>query len=177
VIQEYVNDHPPESLARLTPGRDLGWPYCEPDADVKPGVPASPQRPANVPFDRDVQTNADGSKLDCFALPPVEQSLSAHSAPLGLSFVNGGFPEPYARGALAGAHGSWNRQPPRAPEVAFFPWQDGTLNDQQTLVGGFQLPDGSRWGRPVAAVAGPDGAVYITDDDAGAVYRLAPPGR
>jgi glucose/arabinose dehydrogenase len=175
LIQDYVNDHPPESVARLTGGRDLGWPYCEPDADVKPGVPASPQRSANVPFDRDVQTNADGSKLDCFALPPIEQSLPAHSAPLGLSFVISGLPEPYARGALVGVHGSWDRQPPRAPEVSFLPWQDGTLNDQQTLVGGFQAPDGSRWGRPVAAVTGPDGAVYITDDYAGAVYRLAPP--
>ena len=66
-----------------------------------------------------------------------------------------------------GVHGSWNREPPRAPEVAFFPWQDGSLGNQQTLVGGFQAEDGSRWGRPVAAVAGPDGAVYITDDYAG----------
>jgi glucose/arabinose dehydrogenase len=61
--------------------------------------------------------------------------------------------------------------------VSFFPWQNGTLGQQQTMVGGFQNPDGSRWGRPVAAVPGPDGAVYITDDSAGAVYRLAPPGR
>ena len=53
---------------------------------------------------------------------------------------------------------------------------DGTLGDQQTLVGGFQAPDGSRWGRPVAAVLGPDGAVYVTDDYAGAVYRVVPPG-
>ncbi|MDT5323113.1 MAG: hypothetical protein QOF25_265, partial [Mycobacterium sp.] len=44
-------------------------------------------------------------------------------------------------------------------------------------VGGFQAADGSRWGRPVAAVPGPDGAVYITDDYADAIYRLAPPGR
>ena len=64
---------------------------------------------------------------------------------------------------LVGVHGSWNREPPRAPEVAFFPWQDGALGNQQTLVGGFQAPDGSRWGRPVAAVVGPDNAVYVTD--------------
>ena len=70
-----------------------------------------------------------------------------------------------------------NRTPPRAPEVSFFPWHNGTLGNQQTLVGGFQAVDGSRWGRPVAAVVGPDGAVYITDDNADAVYRLAPPGR
>jgi glucose/arabinose dehydrogenase len=94
-----------------------------------------------------------------------------------LSFVDGALPEPYAHGALVGVHGSWNRQPPRAPEVSFFPWRAGRLGDQQTFVGGFQADDGSRWGRPVAAVVGPDGAVYVIDDYAGAVYRLVPPGR
>ena len=166
VDTEYVNEHPPESLARLTPGRELGWPFCNPDGG-----------PADLPFVRDMSTNADGSRMDCAKLPPVEQSFGAHSAPLGVSFTTGVLPQPYAAGTLVGVHGSWNRQPPRAPEVSFFPWQDGNLGDQQTLVGGFQAADGSRWGRPVAAVAGPDGAVYITDDYAGAVYRLTPPGR
>jgi glucose/arabinose dehydrogenase len=161
-VTDYVNDHPPEFIARLAAGRELGWPYCNPEADG---------------FVRDVQTNAGGSALDCAALPAVEQTLGAHSAPLGLSFVDGSLPEPFARGALLGVHGSWNRTPPRAPEVSFFAWRNGTLGPQQTLVGGFQAEDGTRWGRPVAAVAGPDGAVYVTDDYAGAVYRLAPPGR
>ena len=177
VVPEYVRDHPVEALARLTPGRNLGWPFCNPDADVEPGVAGSAQNLSKVPFAVDVQTNPDGRALDCAALPPVEQALGGHSAPLGLAFVDGGLPGTYARGALVGVHGSWNAQPPRAPEVSFFPWQDGGLGPQQTLVGGFQGPDGSRWGRPVAAVAGPDGAVYVTDDEAGAVYRLAPPGR
>jgi glucose/arabinose dehydrogenase len=177
VIDEYVRDHPAEALARLTPGRNLGWPYCNPDPDVEPGVPGSAQDLSDVPFTVDVETNADGRALDCATLPAVEQALGGHSAPLGLAFVDGGLPEPYARGALVGVHGSWNASPPRAPEVSFFPWQDGGLGPQQTLVGGFQAPNGSRWGRPVAAVAGPDGAVYVTDDEAGAVYRLAPPPR
>jgi glucose/arabinose dehydrogenase len=176
VIVEYVRDHPVESLARLTPGRNLGWPYCNPDADVEPGVAGTAQNRSSVPLARDIETNPDGRALDCATLPPVEQALGAHSAPLGLSFVDGGLPDGYARGALVGVHGSWNASPPRAPEVSFFPWEDGALGSQQTLVGGFQYADGSRWGRPVAAVAGPDGAVYITDDEAGAVYRLAPPG-
>lgn len=162
---EYVSGHPPEAVARLTPGRELGWPYCNPDGG-----------PANLAFIRDVQTNADGSRLDCASLPPVEQSLGAHAAPLGMSFTDA-LPAPYASGALVGVHGSWNRQPPYAPEVAFFPWHNGTLGNAQTLVGGFQSDDGSRWGRPVAAVTGPDGAAYITDDYANAVYRLAPPSR
>jgi glucose/arabinose dehydrogenase len=177
VIPEYVRDHPVEPLARLTPGRNLGWPYCNPDADVEPGLAGSAQELSDVPFAVDVQTNADGRALDCAALPPVEQALGGHSAPLGLSFVDGGLPDTWARGALVGVHGSWNASPPRAPEVSFFAWRNGGLGPQQTLVGGFQAADGSRWGRPVAAVAGPDGAVYVTDDAAGAVYRLAPPGR
>ncbi|MBY0291042.1 MAG: gluconolaconase [Mycobacteriaceae bacterium] len=161
---EYVDEHPPESVARLTPGRELGWPYCNPDGG-----------PANLPLIRDVQTNADGDRMDCASLPPIEQSLGAHAAPLGMSFTTDVLPAPYTSGALVGVHGSWNREPPRAPEVSFFPWRNGVLGDQQTLVGGFQSADGSRWGRPVAAVTGPDGAVYITDDYADAVYRLAPP--
>jgi glucose/arabinose dehydrogenase len=163
---DYVSAHPPEAVAQLTQGRELGWPYCNPDGG-----------PANLSFIRDVQTNADGSRLDCAALPPVEQSLGAHAAPLGMSFTGNALPAPYTSGALVGVHGSWNRQPPYPPEVVFFPWANGTLGDAQTLVGGFQSDDGTRWGRPVSAVTGPDGAAYITDDYANAVYRLAPPGR
>ncbi|MFN3003907.1 PQQ-dependent sugar dehydrogenase [Mycolicibacterium wolinskyi] len=161
VVQSYVDEHPPESIAKLTPGRELGWPYCNPD-----GAPPAA-------FIRDVQTNPDGSRMDCAALEPVEQTLGAHSAPLGMAF--GELPDPFGPGALVGVHGSWNRESPREPEVSFFAWRDGTLGSQQTLVGGFQADNGLRWGRPVAAVTGPDGAVYISDDFAGAVYRLAPP--
>jgi len=166
VDPEYVDEHPPESVARLTPGRELGWPYCNPDGG-----------PADLPLIRDVQTNADGNRMDCESLPPIEQSLGAHAAPLGMSFTADVLPAPYASGALVGVHGSWNREPAREPEVSFFPWRNGGLGDQQTLVGGFQSDGGSRWGRPVAAVTGPDGAVYITDDYADAVYRLAPSAR
>jgi glucose/arabinose dehydrogenase len=166
VVDDYVNDHPPEQIARVTPGRELGWPYCNSDGG-----------PADMRFIADAQMNPDGRRMDCAGLLPVEQSMGAHAAPLGMVFTDGLLPAPYTRGALIGVHGSWNREPPRAPEVAFYPWRNGTLGNQQTLVGGFQAADGSRWGRPVAAVVGPDGAVYITDDHGNAVYRLAPPGR
>jgi glucose/arabinose dehydrogenase len=176
ILRTYVNDHPLEPVAKLTPGRDLGWPYCNPDPDADPGSSATALSYANRPFVRDVQTNADGSKLDCGSLPPVEQGLGAHSAPLGLAFVDEpNWPPAYRQGALVGVHGSWNREPPRAPEVSFFPWRGGTLGTQQTFLGGFQAADGNRWGRPVMAVAGADGAVYVTDDAAGAVYRMTPP--
>ncbi|GAA4609997.1 gluconolaconase [Actinoplanes octamycinicus] len=164
VKTDYVNDHPLEPLAKLTPGRDLGWPYCNPDTDKA--------------FDRDVQLNPDGTKLDCAVLPPVEQGMGAHSAPLGLSFATApGLPAPYGKGALVGVHGSWNRTPPRAPEVSFFAWQGGNLGPQQTLLTGFQDENGKRWGRPVMAVQGPDQAIYVSDDLAGAIYRVSWPAR
>ena len=176
VVPAYVNDHPLEPLARLAQDRDLGWPYCNPDPDLRPGEADSPLAYTRRPFVRDIQTNADGTKLDCAALPPVEQGLGAHSAPLGLSFATSpGLAGGYGPGALVGVHGSWNRNPPRPPEVSFFAWRDGTLGPQQTLLTGFQGEDGSRWGRPVMAVQGPDRALYVSDDLAGAVYRVAAP--
>ena len=176
VVPAYVNDHPLEPLARLAQDRDLGWPYCNPDPDLRPGEADSPLSYTRRPFVRDIQTNADGTKLDCAALPPVEQGLGAHSAPLGLSFATSpGLAGGYGPGALVGVHGSWNRNPPRPPEVSFFAWRDGTLGPQQTLLTGFQGEDGSRWGRPVMAVQGPDGAIYVSDDHAGAIYRVTAP--
>ena len=174
VMQDYVNDHPFEPLARLTQGRDLGWPYCNPEPDLEPGAKDSPLSYTRRPFVRDVENNPGGAKLDCAALPPVEQGMGAHSAPLGLSFATSpGLAGEYGPGALAGIHGSWNRKPPRPPEVSFFAWRDGTLGPQQTLLTGFQLENGSRWGRPVMAVQGPDRALYVSDDLAGAVYRVS----
>ncbi|HYN97965.1 MAG TPA: gluconolaconase [Pilimelia sp.] len=176
VMPAYVNDHPLEQLARLEQGRDLGWPYCNSDPDLKPGEKDSPLSYTRRPFVRDIQTNPDGTKLDCATLRPVEQGMGAHSAPLGLSFATSpGLAGSYGPGALVGVHGSWNRNPPRAPEVSFFAWRDGTLGPQQTLLTGFQAPDGSRWGRPVMAVQGPDRALYVSDDLAGAVYRVTAP--
>jgi glucose/arabinose dehydrogenase len=176
VLQSYVNDHPLEPLARLEQGRDLGWPFCNPDPDLKPGEKDSPLSYTDRPFIRDIQTNPDGAELDCAKLPPVEQGMGAHSAPLGLSFATTpGLPGAYGPGALVGIHGSWNRNPPRPPEVSFFAWRDGTLGPQQTLLTGFQGSDGKRWGRPVAAVQGPDKALYVSDDYAGAIYRITAP--
>lgn len=169
VMQSYINDHPMEALAKLRAGRDLGWPYCQPSPDVSPGKRGTRFDYSNRPFVRDVQLNASGTKLDCAKLPRLEAGFPAHSAPLGLSFAT-------VRGlgsvALVGTHGSWNRTPPRAPTVTYFRWSKGRLGARHVLVSGFQNSDGSRWGRPVAAVRGPDGAVYITDDYANAIYRL-----
>lgn len=176
VMTAYVNDHPEEMVARLTEGRDLGWPYCDPDPDVDPGARGTALDFTDRGFVRDQDTNADGSKLDCASLPDVELGLPAHSAPLGMAFTPSNGLAGFGRGALIGVHGSWDRTPPQPPQVWFLPWRDGTLQPPVAFLTGFQDPGGSRWGRTVAAVQGPDGAVYVTDDTADAIYRVAPAG-
>jgi glucose/arabinose dehydrogenase len=177
VITSYVNEHPPDELARLTPGRNLGWPYCNPDPDVDPGATKTRRNFADMRFDADAVTNPGGSRLNCARLAPVQRGLPAHSAPLGFHFLESSrLPRPWSHGAVVAAHGSWNRKPPRAPVVYWLPWQSAgrTLGPAIALVSGFQDADGARWGRPADAVPGPDGALYVTDDTAGAVYRIVP---
>jgi glucose/arabinose dehydrogenase len=172
VIQGYVNNHPPDEVVPVT-ARDLGWPYCDPDQDDS--YPAGSL--ADVPLVPNAATNPGGKELDCATLAPVEVGLPAHSAPLGMTFLEGSkIPAPWSGGAVIAAHGSWDRQPPQAPAVLWLAWNasKGTLEPAVILVGGFENPDHSYWGRPVDAVPGPDGALYVSDDTAGAIYRLAP---
>jgi glucose/arabinose dehydrogenase len=174
VIQAYVNDHPTDEVVPVTAGRDLGWPYCDPDQDDN--KPAGSL--ADVPLVPNSVTNPGGTKLNCAALAPVEVGLPAHSAPLGTTFLEGSkIPAPWSGGAVVAVHGSWDRQPPQPPAVLWLAWNAAkhVLTPAVTLVGGFENADGSFWGRPVDAVPGPDGALYVSDDAAGAIYRLVPP--
>jgi glucose/arabinose dehydrogenase len=173
VIQGYVNNHPPDEVVPVTAARDLGWPYCDPDQDDS--HPAGSL--ADVPLVPNAATNPGQNELDCAALPPVEVGLPAHSAPLGMTFLEDSkIPAPWSGGAVIATHGSWDRQPPQAPAVLWLAWNasQGKLEPAVTLVGGFDNSDGSFWGRPVDAAPGPDGALYVSDDTAGAIYRLAP---
>ncbi len=168
VNRDYVNENPIEQLTRATEGGDLGWPYCVPDA--REGA-------TRIPYVNDPEHNPAGDRLDCSALAPTAVGLPSHSAPLGLAFTHTtAAATTVGNGALIAMHGSWNREPPREPSVAFSAWDAGaaTLTPPTTVMSGFQLDDGSRWGRPVMAVPGPDGAIYVTDDHAGLVYRISP---
>jgi glucose/arabinose dehydrogenase len=173
VIQSYVNNHPPDEVVPVIAGRNLGWPYCNPDQDEND----PPGSLANVPFVPDALTNPGDRHLDCATLPRLTIGLPAHTAPLGMSFLEGTtIPAPWSGGAVIGAHGSWNRVPPRSPAVLWLAWNSKlrTLAPAVTLVSGFQLANGKRWGRPVDVVPGPGGALYVSDDTAGAIYRLVP---
>jgi glucose/arabinose dehydrogenase len=173
VNQNYVNNHPPDEVVPVTAGRDLGWPYCDPDQDRN--HPAGSL--AEVPLIPNAATNPGGKAMNCAKLTPIEVGLPAHSAPLGMTFLEGSkLPAPWTKGAVIAAHGSWDRHPPQAPAVLWLAWDaaKATLSPAVTLVGGFENADGSYWGRPVDAVPGPDGALYVSDDTAGAIYRIVP---
>ena len=173
VIQAYVNNHPPDEVLPVTQGRDLGWPYCNPDQDLNHPTGSL----ANVPFVADALTNPDGQHLDCAKLSKLQVGLPAHSAPLGLAFLESSkIPAPWSGGAVVAVHGSWNRQPPRAPAVLWMAWNavKHSLMPAVAMITGFQNADGSRWGRPVDAIPGPDSALYVSDDTANAIYRFMP---
>ena len=169
-VRDYINENPVDQVSRLTQDVDLGWPYCVPDTTATPDL-------LNVPYVNDPQLNPAGDKLDCAALPPTMLGVPAHSAPLGLAFTEG---TPLGgiigTGALITTHGSWNRESPRPPGVVFSPWDTATqsLGVPVELVNGFQSDAGYRWGRSVTAIPGPDGSLYVTDDEAGLVYRITP---
>lgn len=177
VMQAYVNNHPPDQIAKLTAGRNLGWPYCNPDPDVHPGAQNTKFKYENLRFDDDVQTNPGGHILHCRKLAPLNLGLPAHSAPLGFHFLaNSTLPKAWRSGAVVAVHGSWDREPPRAPAVLWMPWKPNqhTLWTARPLITGFQYSNGNRWGRTVDAIPGPDGALYVSDDTAGAIYRVVP---
>ena len=171
----YVDNHPPDEIARLDAGRDLGWPYCDPDPDVHAGGTDTLFRYTNLPFTRNAQTNPQSKRLNCSKIGRLQVGLPAHSAPLGFHFLAGSkMPAPWSDGAVVAGHGSWDRRPPRPPVVYWMPWHASrhTLGAPRALVGGFQEPDGTRWGRVADAVPGPDGSLYVSDDQAGAIYRI-----
>ncbi len=173
VMQSYVNNHPPDEVVPVVAGRNLGWPYCNPDQDENDPRGSL----ANIPFVADALTNRGSRHLNCAKLPRLTVGLPAHTAPLGMSFLEGtGIPGPWSGGAVIAAHGSWNRVPPRSPAVLWLAWNSRkrTLEPAIILVTGFQLANGKRWGRPVDAVPGRGAALYVSDDTAGAIYRLVP---
>jgi glucose/arabinose dehydrogenase len=164
VMSRYVDNHPPEEFTRVRPGGDYGWPFCNPNPDN--GLD-------NMPFDRDVQFNADGH-VNCGAMDRINKGIQAHSAPLGLTFLQGtAFPVLYRNGAVIGLHGSWNRTTPTGYKVAYFPWDSATQQPgaRIDLVTGWLTAQGA-WGRPVDAAVDQQGNLLISDDASGTIYKL-----
>lgn len=169
VVPSYVDNHPPEEFTKVRDGGNYGWPFCNPNPDTSNGLD-------NMPFDRDYQFNADGH-INCNAMDRISKGIQAHSAPLGLTFLqNTKFPSLYSSGVVVGLHGSWNRQKKTGYKIAYFPWNSTTktLGTQMDLVSGWLVTETQKiWGRPVDTAVDQQGNLLISDDYSGAIYKLS----
>ena len=149
------DDVPPDELNRIEQHGFYGWPFVH-GADI---------------IDPDLGARHEAGVAH--AIPPAH-AFRAHNAPLGLAFLRGtNLPAGYARTALVALHGSWNRSKPDGYKVVALDWQpDGRIVERDFLKG--FLSDDGVLGRPAGVAQGPDGAIFITDDYAGVIYRVVP---
>jgi YD repeat-containing protein len=105
-----------------------------------------------------------------------EYALGAHVAPLGLLFMTGGqrLGPGFDNGAVIARHGSWNRKPPAGYDVVFVRF-DANGNPQglpQKLLTGFLAKSGDAHGRPTWLAWDKAGALLVSDDTAGIIWRV-----
>jgi glucose/arabinose dehydrogenase len=146
-------DLPPEEINILTDGGDYGWPYC---------------------YGNRVPNPEYNDAARCAKTIPPAIPLQAHSAPLGLTFLTGAtkLPADYRGDVLVAYHGSWNRDVPTGAKVVRVRVKDNKPASVEDFITGWQTPDGKRWGRPADVAVAADGAVLISDDTGGAIYRV-----
>lgn len=155
------DDIPPDEVNLIVEGDNYGWPIC---------------------FGKNVVDTDFNSKKgsDCPGSTPSMIDLPAHSAALGLAFIpEEGWPEDMRHDLLIAYHGSWNRSEPTGYKVVRIDldqdarYQGGAQTDFLT---GF-LPAGAKeseaLGRPADVMTEPGGVVYVSDDRAGAIYRVS----
>ena len=109
---------------------------------------------------------------DKITIPDV--LLQAHSASLGMTFYQGGnFPAEYRGDAFAAEHGSWNRSKRTGYKVVRIRLKDGVPSGEyEDFVTGFVVNDKEVWGRPVGVAVAHDGALLISEDANGTIWRV-----
>jgi glucose/arabinose dehydrogenase len=105
--------------------------------------------------------------------PVVE--MAAHAADLGMTFYTGKqFPEKYQGGIFSAQHGSWNRTEPVGARVMFTSVnEDGSAGSAEVFAEGWLDENGEYLGRPVDVAQLRDGSILVSDDLAGAIYRIS----
>jgi glucose/arabinose dehydrogenase len=160
--RDWLGDNlPPDEINDLgTNGGNFGWPYCYGNrvtdaSQVKPG------------------------DNRCQRTIPPKVEIQAHSAPLGIAFYSGSmFPPDYQGDIFVALHGSWNRSVPTGYKVirVHLNPKGEPEGPPQDFITGWIRPGETRrgiWmGRPVGIVVGPEGAMYVSDDSSGVIYRV-----
>jgi len=153
---------PPGELNRITKagGEHFGYPFIHGNNVQIAGTAAAPDL-------KDMKAPANWTK------PQVE--FAAHQAQLGMTFYTGKqFPAKYRGGIFVAAHGSWNRTKASGGLIDFISLKaDGTADKHEVFADGFlDAETGLYRGRPVDVAVQKDGSLLISDDFAGAIYRV-----
>jgi glucose/arabinose dehydrogenase len=147
------DDQPPDELNRLSrAGEHFGFPFCHgtalPDPEYNRG-------------------------RACGEFTPPVQELGPHVASIGMRFYTGRmFPEKYRGGIFIAEHGSWNRSTPIGYRVTFVRLEGNRAVAYEPFAEGW-LKGSAASGRPADVLVMPDGALLVSDDKDGRVYRIS----
>ena len=147
------DDQPPDELNRAPKaGLHFGFPYCH---------------------GGDIPDPEFGRQRTCDEFTPPEIKLGPHVAALGMRFYTGQmFPEEYRNQIFIAEHGSWNRSVPIGYRISWVRLVEGKAASYEVFAHGW-LNNGNVSGRPVDIQVMPDGALLVSDDAAGAIYRIS----
>jgi glucose/arabinose dehydrogenase len=151
------DDLPPDTLNHAPrQGLNFGYPYCH------SGTIADPEF---------------GKKHSCNEFAAPAQNLGAHVAPLGMRFYTGAqFPPAYRNQIFIAEHGSWNRSKKIGYRVTLVRVENNRAVGYEPFATGW-LQGETAWGRPADVLVMPDGSLLVSDDLAGAIYRISYTGK
>jgi glucose/arabinose dehydrogenase len=157
------DDQQQEELNLLVEGKQYGWPYIYADNRHNP----QDEPPGEIPLEQWARMSQ-----------PPAMMYTPHAAPMQMAFYTGDqFPAEYRGDAFVAMHGSWNRNPPSGYEVVRIRFEQGKPVAVEPFATGFLVDQGAgKWGfigRPAGIAVAPDGALLVTDDKNGALYRIA----
>jgi glucose/arabinose dehydrogenase len=148
------DDIPPDEINIIEEGKNYGWPVCY------------GKNIHDTDFDKNVYIK--DPCMEPFEMPGLVD-LQAHSAPLGLAFYSGNsFPMEYRGNLFVAYHCSWNRKVPTGYKIVSI---DSNLTVKDFATG--WLKGGNVLGRPVDIIVSDDGSLFVSDDNAGKIYRIS----
>ena len=163
-IDSLGDDQHAEELNRIEMGKRYGWPHVFADGGLHPQTTP----PGGI-------THEQWREMS----EPMVLGYTPHAAPMQMVFYQGGaFPAGYRGDAFVAMRGSWNRKPAAGYEIARVRFERGQPKAIESFASGFLVDDGkAQIARPVGLAVMPDGALLLSDDGNGAIYRIAYAGQ
>lgn len=155
ISREWMGDNLPPDELNHAPKQDLhfGFPYCHGKEVADPKL---------------------GAKHDCNKFIPPAAELDPHVAPMGIRFYTGEmFPSEYRNNIFIAEHGSWNRSKKIGYRIERVQLDNASKIAKKEIFAEGWLQENEAWGKPVDVLVMPDGALLISDEMAGVIYRIS----